>query len=295
MPFKNLLNISDLTRKDMDQILDYADKLGETISDDLKNKNIGLIFEKYSTRTRLSFQVGISQLNGNPIDIKFEELNLQRTESFEDTFKIFSCYLDAIIFRTTSHTKLIEASKAFQKPIINALSDLSHPCQIISDLFTLKNHFSTLNNITISWFGDINNVLFSLIEAAKIFPEISLNIFTDKKIHQENILNFPQSANVKIYYDIISEEVKNSDCIMTDVFTSMNDKSDEKETHLKRYQVNRELMSLTKDSCIFMHCLPANIGSEVTDEVLKSSKSIVMKQAKNRLISQKGILKWLNI
>lgn len=295
MPFKNLLNISDLTRKDMDQILDYADKLGETSSNDLKNKNIGLIFEKYSTRTRLSFQVGISQLNGNPIDIKFEELNLQRTESFEDTFKIFGCYLDAIIFRTTSHVRLIEASKAFQKPIINALSDLSHPCQIISDLFTLKNHFSTLNNITISWFGDINNVLYSFIEAAKIFPEISLNIFTDKKIHRENILNFPQSDNVKIYYDIIAEKIKNSDCIMTDVFTSMNDKSDEKEMQLKKYQVNRKLMSLTKDSCIFMHCLPANIGSEVTDEVLKSSKSIVMKQAKNRLISQKGILKWLNI
>ena len=295
MTFKNLLNISDLTRKDMDQILDYAGKLGETSSDDLKNKNIGLIFEKYSTRTRLSFQVGISQLNGNPIDIKFEELNLQRTESFEDTFKIFGCYLDAIIFRTTSHIRLIEASNAFQKPIINALSDLSHPCQIISDLFTLKNHFSTLNNITISWLGDVNNVLYSFIEAAKIFPEISLNIFTDKKIHQENILKFPQSDNVNFYYDVISEEVKNSDCIMTDVFTSMNDKSDEKEILLKKYQVNRELMSLTKDSCIFMHCLPANIGSEVTDEVLNSSKSIVMKQAKNRLISQKGILKWLNI
>ena len=295
MPFKNLLNISDLTRKDMDQILDHAGKLGETSSDDLKNKNIGLIFEKYSTRTRLSFQVGISQLNGNPIDIKFEELNLQRTESFEDTFKIFGCYLDAIIFRTTSHIRLIEASNAFQKPIINALSDLSHPCQIISDLFTLKNHFSTLNNITISWLGDVNNVLYSFIEAAKIFPEISLNIFTDKKIHQENILKFPQSDNVNFYYDVISEEVKNSDCIMTDVFTSMNDKSDEKEILLKKYQVNRELMSLTKDSCIFMHCLPANIGSEVTDEVLNSSQSIVMKQAKNRLISQKGILKWLNI
>jgi len=295
MPFKNLLNISDLTRKDMDQILDHAGKLGETSSDDLKNKNIGLIFEKYSTRTRLSFQVGISQLNGNPIDIKFEELNLQRTESFEDTFKIFGCYLDAIIFRTTSHIRLIEASKAFQKPIINALSDLSHPCQIISDLFTLKNHFSTLNNITISWLGDVNNVLYSFIEAAKIFPEISLNIFTDKKIHQENILKFPQSDNVNFYYDVIGEEIKNSDCIMTDVFTSMNDKSDEKEILLKKYQVNRELMSLTKDSCIFMHCLPANIGSEVTDEVLNSSKSIVMKQAKNRLISQKGILKWLNI
>ena len=295
MSFKNLLNISDLTRKDMDQILDHAGKLGETSSDDLKNKNIGLIFEKYSTRTRLSFQVGISQLNGNPIDIKFEELNLQRTESFEDTFKIFGCYLDAIIFRTTSHIRLIEASNAFQKPIINALSDLSHPCQIISDLFTLKNHFSTLNNITISWLGDVNNVLYSFIEAAKIFPEISLNIFTDKKIHQENILKFPQSDNVNFYYDVIGEEIKNSDCIMTDVFTSMNDKSDEKEILLKKYQVNRELMSLTKDSCIFMHCLPANIGSEVTDEVLNSSKSIVMKQAKNRLISQKGILKWLNI
>ena len=295
MNFKNLLNISDLTRKDIDQILDYAFRLRETNSDDLKNKNIGLIFEKYSTRTRLSFQVGISQLSGNPIDIKFEELNLQRVESFEDTFKVLSLYLDAIVFRTDDHLKLINASKAFNKPIINGLSDISHPCQIISDLFTIKDHFNYLENLSISWFGDMNNVLFSYFELLSLFPEIKLNIFTHKDIYLKKNIKFPISQNINFYFDLNSDIINQSDCIMTDVFTSMNDIDSTKEEILKPFQVNKKIMDLTKSTCIFMHCLPANKGAEVTEDVLNSDKSVVMKQAKNRLISQKGIMKWLNI
>ena len=295
MHFKNLLNISDLTRKDIDQILDYAFRLREKNSDDLKNKNIGLIFEKYSTRTRLSFQVGISQLNGNPIDIKFEELNLQRVESFDDTFKVLSLYLDAIVFRTDDHLKLINASKAFNKPIINGLSDISHPCQIISDLFTIKDHFNHLENLSISWFGDMNNVLFSYFELLALFPEIKLNVFTHKDIYVNKKIKFPISQNINFYFDLNSKIIRQSDCIMTDVFTSMNDVDTTKEKILKPFQVNKKIMDLTKSTCIFMHCLPANKGAEVTEDVLNSDKSIVMKLAKNRLISQKGIMKWLNI
>ena len=150
---KNILNISDLNKQDIVQILDYATKLNINNELVLKNKNIGLIFEKYSTRTRLSFQVGIKQLGGNPIDIRFEELNFQRVESFEDTFKIMSLYLDNIVFRTTSHEKLLKAAYNFNKPIINGLSDLSHPCQIISDLYTLKDHFKSLDGLSIIWMG----------------------------------------------------------------------------------------------------------------------------------------------
>ena len=295
MEFKKLLNISELSRADFDEILDNSFSLLEKNISILDNKNIGLIFEKYSTRTRISFNVGIRQLFGNPIDLRFEELNIQRVETFEDTFSMFGLYLDAIIYRTNSHEKLIIASKYFQKPIVNALSDLSHPCQIISDFFTIKQHFNTFENIHISWFGDMNNVLFSYCEALRLYPEITLNIFTDQSIYNSNIGNFPIANNIKYHFTIDEEILSISDCVMTDVFTSMNDSNENKNKILSKFQVNNHLMSLTKDSTIFMHCLPANIGSEVTENVLLSSKSITMKQAKNRLIAQKGILKWLNI
>ena len=296
MSKKKLLNISDLTRIDFDTILDYSNYLINKDSVELKGKSIGLLFEKYSTRTRISFQVGIKQLGGNPIDLRFEDLNIQRVESFEDTFKIFGCYLDALVFRTTTHEKLINAHKHFQKPLINALSDISHPCQIISDFYTIKDRFSSFENISISWFGDMNNVLFSYFEAAKLYPEITINVFTDESIYLKNINNFPKLLNVNFYFEIDESVIKNSDCIMTDVFTSMNDlDSDDKDKLLSKFQVNNELMSFTNDSCIFMHCLPANIGSEVTQDVLSSNKSVTLEQAKNRLIAQKGILKWLNI
>ena len=296
MSKKKLLNISDLTRIDFDTILDYSNYLINKDSVELKGKSIGLLFEKYSTRTRISFQVGIKQLGGNPIDLRFEDLNIQRVESFEDTFKIFGCYLDALVFRTTTHERLINAHKHFQKPLINALSDISHPCQIISDFYTIKDRFSSFENISISWFGDMNNVLFSYFEAAKLYPEITINVFTDESIYLKNINNFPKLLNVNFYFEINESIIKNSNCIMTDVFTSMNDlDSDDKDKLLSKFQVNNELMSFTNDSCIFMHCLPANIGSEVTQDVLDSNKSVTLEQAKNRLIAQKGILKWLNI
>ena len=141
---KNLLNISDISKENLNEILDYSKTLDQTFENSLEGKNIGLIFEKSSTRTRLSFQVGINQLKGNYIDIRFDELNLKRFESYEDTFEIMSCYLDCLVFRTTDHKKLELAQKYFKKPIINALSDISHPCQAISDLYTLKEKFGTL-------------------------------------------------------------------------------------------------------------------------------------------------------
>ena len=296
MTIKKLLNISDLTRSDFDKILDYSKSLSNNNNDVLGNKSIGLIFEKYSTRTRISFQVGIKQLGGHSIDLRFSELNIQRVESFENTFEIFGCYLDALVFRTSSHDKLIIAYDCFKKPLINALSDKSHPCQIISDFYTIKKHFSTLENISISWFGDMNNVLYSYFEAAKLYPEIKINVFTDESIYKKNINNFPISNNIRFYFDLEKEIISNSDCIMTDVFTSMNDDDHPtKNKILSKYQINNEIMSITKSNAIFMHCLPANIGSEVTQDVLNHPKSVTLAQAKNRLIGQKGILKWLDI
>lgn len=283
---RSLLDISDLSEKELKNIL-----FNDSKNNNLKNKNIGLIFEKPSTRTRLSFTAGIYSLGGNPIDIKFEELNISRDESFEDTFRALNCYLDGLIYRTSSHEKLIKASTFFKKPIINALSEKSHPCQIISDLYTLYENFKSLN-LTILWIGDMNNVCFSLVEAANILKEIKLIICTPAKISKK--IRWQIKDNVKIVNDVFDIELKKVNCVMTDVFISMNDKDSlNKINLLKNYSVSKELMNKTSKSCVFMHCLPAKIGLEVSKDVFLGNKSIVWKQAYNRMIAQKKLMKYI--
>jgi len=290
---KNFIDINQLSKSDFFSILKYSKDLSSNFEPVLKNKNIGLIFEKNSTRTRLSFQVGIKQLSGNYIDIRLDDLNINRFESLEDTFKMMSLYLDCIIFRTTSHSKLGIAKKYFKKPIINALSDLSHPCQSISDIFTLEEHFGSANNLNIIWMGDINNVLISLIETIEFLDDTKIIIFTDKNIHKKQENNI-LSKNISIHYELDEKILLSADCIMTDVYNSMNDKND-KEKLLNKFQINKHIMNKTNKNTVFMHCLPAKIGSEVTKEVLDGKNSIVLQQAKNRMVTQRGILKWLDI
>ena len=283
---KNFFNISDLNKNDIYEII----KLNSN-HQNLLNKHIGLIFEKYSTRTRLSFNVAISSLGGNPIDIKFEELNFSRDESFEDTFKAMNCYLDGLIYRTSSHSKLINSSKYFEKPIINALSEISHPCQILSDLFTLQEYFKTLD-LSILWIGDMNNVCFSLVEAANIIEDLQLIICSPKSISSQK--DWLLKPNVTIVDSLKSFDLKSVNCVMTDVFISMNDKeSIEKASILKDYSVDSKLMSQTHPNSVFMHCLPAKVGFEVTEEVFRSSRSIVWKQAYNRMVAQKNLLQYI--
>ena len=251
-----------------------------------------MLFENYSTRTRLSFHVAINELGGEPVKLDFSEMNIQRVESFEDTFEILDCYLDMIVYRTTDHKRLETAHKYFKKPIINALSNLSHPCQAVSDIFTLKEHFKKLEGLTISWFGDMNNVLYSLCQVCELIENMRVNIFTHKDISKRNEERF-NFKFTNIYHKVDKNIISNSDCIMTDVFSSMNDGKNDNASLLKPFQVDEELMSYTNKEAVFMHCLPANIGSEVTLSVLKSEKSITIKQAYNRLVAQRGILKWL--
>lgn len=284
----SILNISDLNKDDIMSILNLKNS---NLS--LENKNIGLLFEKYSTRTRLSFNVAINDLGGKVIDIKFQDLNISRSETFDDTFKAMNCYLDALIYRTSDHNNLLKASKNFDKPIINALSDLSHPCQAISDLYTLYKRFNSLK-LNILWVGDMNNVCFSFTEIIRIVEDINLTICCPESI--SSLKNWKLSNNIEIVNNISDLNLDKFDCIMTDVFISMNDaNSAYKEKELIEYQVNQKLMSQTKSSCVFMHCLPANIGKEVTEEVINGSQSIVWEQAKNKMFTQKNILsliKW---
>ena len=284
---KNFFNISDLSSSSILEILrnDSDKKI-------LQNKSIGLIFEKYSTRTRLSFNVGISQLGGNALDIRFEELNISRDESFKDTFLAMNCYLDGLIFRTSNHLRLLEASKYFDKPIINALSDISHPCQILSDLLTLQEHFGSLN-LNILWMGDMNNVCFSLVEAVNLISSLKLTICCPESLSKSK--EWKLNTNITILNDINEIQLKNFDCVMTDVFISMNDDVNKnKVSQLSKYQVNQNLMKQTKKNSVFMHCLPAKIGMEVTQEVIDSPSSIVWKQAKNRLHAQKKLMQCID-
>ncbi len=281
----SLLNISDLTRDQIIKILDF-----NSTNNSLSNKNIGLLFEKNSTRTRISFNVGINQLGGNCIDIRYEELNISRDESFEDTFRALNCYLDGLIFRTTDHNRLIEAKKYFKKPIINALSDISHPCQILSDLFTLKSHFKKLD-LNLLWMGDMNNVCYSLVEAASLINELKLTICSPTNIINKK--NWSLSSNVNIVKSKSELDLSKFNCVMTDVFVSMNDDNIEgKVDLLKPFSVDSNLMSKVDKHAVFMHCLPAKVGFEVTDDVFRSPQSIVWKQAYNRLIAQKKLLQF---
>ena len=289
---KNFLDISDIKREDLHQILQYAQELKIKNEKSLSKLNIGMLFENYSTRTRLSFQVAINNLGGESVKLDFSEMNIQRVESFEDTFEILNCYLDMIVYRTTDHKRLNLAHKYFKKPIINALSNLSHPCQAVSDIFTLKEYFKNLEGLNISWFGDMNNVIYSFCQVCELIGNIKINIFTHKDVLNRNIERFNFDF-INIYHKVDRDIIFHSDCIMTDVFSSMNDGKNDNASLLKPFQVNEELMSYTKKEAIFMHCLPANIGSEVTLAVLKSDKSITIKQAYNRLVAQRGILKWL--
>ena len=283
---KNFFQISDLSKFDINSILRM-----ESSSNKLAGKNIGLLFEKYSTRTRLSFSVGIHNMGGNCVDLRNSELNISRQESFEDTFRAFNCYLDGLIYRTTDHQKLITAAQYFDKPIINALSDISHPCQILSDLLTLKEQFSSLD-VHILWMGDMNNVTYSLVEAANLIEEIKLTICTPKQISSP--INWKMNSNIEVVSNLESVDLEKVNCVMTDVFISMNDQdSEDKISLLKPYSVTAELMAKTAPESIFMHCLPAKVGLEVSEEVFRSSKSIVWRQAYNRMMAQQKLLQFI--
>ena len=282
----NFLQISGLSKEDINAILSI-----EISPKKLVNKNIGLLFEKYSTRTRLSFSVGIHNMGGNCVDLRFSELNISRQESFEDTFRAFNCYLDGLIYRTTDHQKLLTAAKYFDKPIINALSDISHPCQTLSDLLTLKEHFASFD-VHILLMGDMNNVTYSLVEAANLIEEIKLTICTPEQISSS--LDWKMNSNIEIISNLEGFDIGQVNCVMTDVFISMNDAdSEDKISLLKPYCVTSELMVQTASNSIFMHCLPAKVGLEVSEEVFRSSKSIVWRQAYNRMVAQQKLLQFI--
>ena len=304
---KNFLDISDLTSNELRAIIEEAKvrksnrkdlNKSETDSDQpFKGKSMVMIFEKPSTRTRISFDIAVKQLGGSSIILNPEGIHYGKgNETLKDTAKVLSEYADIIMLRTSSHENLKEFGKYLSIPIINGLSNQSHPCQIMSDIFTFEETKGNIGGKSIAWLGDGNNNMSnSLIEAASRF-NFKLKIgCPDKYKPNKKIMLWAKKNNVDILVTKNpNEAAKDVDCVMTDKWISMNDKVNKKakKNSLKKYQVNKKLMKLAKSDAIFMHCLPVGRGEEVTDEVIDGKQSVVWRQALNRVHAQKSIINW---
>ena len=304
---KNFINISDLSSEELRSIIEEAKSrklnrknLNKSSPDEDKpfdGKSMAMIFEKPSTRTRMSFDVAVKQLGGSSITLNPDGIHYGKgDETLKDTAKVLTEYVDIVMLRTSSHKNLEEFGKHLDIPIINGLSDQSHPCQIMSDILTFEETKGLIQDKTISWLGDGNNNMSnSLIEAAGKFG-FELKIGCPKKyMPNKKILNWAKKNKVNLLVTQKPEEaVKDSDCIMTDKWVSMNDKVNKKlkKKNLKNYQVNKKLMQKAKSDAIFMHCLPVGRGEEVTDDVIDGKQSVVWRQALNRVHAQKSIINW---
>ncbi len=297
---KHLLSIDNLTTKEIEEVIELTFKIKNNpyqYRKRLSGKTVALLFDKPSTRTRLSFQAAVNQLGGDSVFLRKEELQMTRGETLEDTAKMLSIYVDAVVIRTFLHKDLIEISKYSSIPIINGLTDFSHPCQALSDLFTIKEKKGRLKNLKISYVGDGNNVANSLL---LICGKLGLEfwISTPEKYKPdaevfERAKELAKKENGKIIYTTSPmESVKNADVIYTDVWISMGMEKEEeiRKKEFKDFVVDSKLVSFAKKDVIVMHCLPAHRGEEITSEVLDGSHSVVIQQAGNRLHMQKAIL-----
>jgi len=303
----NFLNISDLSAQQLRQIIEEAkerkssrkgfNKSEADKDEPFAGKSMIMMFEKPSTRTRISFDIAAKQLGGSTIILNQEGIHYGKgEESIKDTAKVLSQYVDLIMIRTAAHKNLVEFAKHADIPVINGLSEISHPCQIMSDILTFEELKGNIKGKTIAWLGDgDNNMSYSFIEASAKF-NFNFNIgCPDKYKPNKNILAWAKKnkALVSIFKNP-AEAVKNVDCVMTDKWVSMNDKVDKnkKKKLLKPYQVNKKIMKLAKSDAIFMHCLPVSRGEEATDEVVDGKQSVIWQQAENRVHAQKSIMNW---
>ena len=302
----NFINISDLSKNELRAIIDGAKKRksergkkpnSQPDSDQpIQGKTMIMFFAKPSTRTRISFDLAVKQLGGSSIILNQDEIHYGKgDETIKDTAKVLSQYGDILMIRTDSHKDINEFKKYLEIPIINGLTNLSHPCQIMADILTFEESKGDIEGKTIAWLGDGNNVSNSFIEAATKF-KFELKIACPKKYQPDKkIVETAKKNNCKL---LITEDpykaAKDADCIMTDKWISMSDKGDKKKKKkiLKKYQVNKKIMKAAKSDAIFMHCLPASREEEVTSEVMDGKQSVVWLQAFNRIHAQKSIIEW---
>ena len=260
----------------------------------LTGRNLAMIFEKPSTRTRVSFAAGIHQLGGQAIDLSMADTQLGRGETIEDTARVLSRYVDAILLRTDSEAKLYQLAEAASVPVINGLTDRSHPCQILADLMTVQERLGPLNQRQIAWIGDFNNVARSFVHAAAAFG-FAMRIATPESLAPDaQTLDWARQKGVALSVGTEPEAAaRGADVVVTDTWVSMNNNDGERRRRLLTpYQVNAALMARAATDAIFLHCLPAHRDEEVTAEVIDGPQSAVFDEAENRLHVQKAILAW---
>ena len=295
---KHFIDFDNLSFKVLQDIIDRAIVLKKdhnvgVINNSLKNKTLAMIFDKSSTRTRVSFEAGMAQLGGHALFLSNKDIQLGRGEPITDSAIVISSMVDAVILRISSHEDIIEFSKQSNKPVINALSDLSHPCQILADLMTYQELKGSINGKKVAWIGDGNNVCQTYMQAAEIFG-FKLTIATPNgyEPNQSFVESYQNNIN---YCSSPMDACENTDLVVTDVWTSMGKESEQKqrESAFKGYQVDQKMMSAANSDALFMHCLPAHRGEEVSGDVIDGKQSTVWDEAENRLHTQKALLLYL--
>ena len=295
---KHFINLDDLTTNDLNQIIDTAiilkkqHKAGE-INETLKNKTLAMIFDKSSTRTRVSFEAGMAQLGGHALFLSDRDIQLGRGEPTTDTAIVISSMVDAIMMRVSSHDDINIFANSGSVPIINALSDESHPCQLLADMMTYKEHKGSIQGNTVAWIGDGNNMCHTYMQAAKAFG-FTLNIATPKGYEPEQSFIDNYQNHIKLFNNA-EQACDNADLVVTDVWASMGQEEEQakRELAFKDFQVDGSLMSNAKSDASFMHCLPAHRGEEVSANIIDGKQSLVWDEAENRLHAQKSLLLYL--
>ena len=293
---KDLLTLAELTPKEFVGLIDHSIKLKKEFKKGvnkpiLKNKTLTMIFQKPSTRTRVSFEIGMYQLGGYAINLSSNDMQLSRGESVEDTAKTLSRYTDCIMARVYEHKLLVKLSEHASVPVINGLSDSFHPCQILADFMTIKEKKGKFKGLKIAWIGDGNNVCNSMIYGAAL-SGIDMSIATPKGFEPDKsvVKESKKSTNIELTTEPFIA-TKNADVVVTDTFSSIHNNNPKRiKKFLPKYQVNSKLMKTAKKNAIFMHCLPAKREQEVTSSVIDGSQSVVWDEAENRLHSQKALL-----
>ena len=296
---KHFLDLDRLPAEELRQILETGKafktgSLAEADSRPLAGKCVALIFEKPSTRTRVSFEVGIHEMGGKAVVLEPSSMQLGRGETVADTARVLSRYVDAIMIRTTAEEKLLELAAHATVPVINGLTDVTHPCQLMADVMTFEEHLGPIEGKTIAWVGDGNNMATSWIHAAVRFGFVLKLACPESLSPPRNVLAWAEQngGHIIVTHDVAGA-VKDADCVVTDTWVSMGD-DDGQTRHnlLQPYQVDEDVMKQAKPDAIFMHCLPAHRGEEVVEAVIDGPQSVVWDEAENRLHAQKGILHW---
>jgi ornithine carbamoyltransferase len=296
---RHFLDLSEIDAGQLRLILDESERLKrlrrtEAAPRPLAGKMLAMIFDRPSTRTRVSFDVAMRELGGETLLLTGEAMQRRRGETIADTAKVLSRYVDAIMIRTLDHAEVAELAENATVPVINGLTRHSHPCQVMADVMTFEERKGKIAGRTVAWLGDANNVLTSWVHAASRF-DFDLRVASPPELApQGGLLAWAAGARAKVAVTADAEAAANgADCLVTDTWVSMgDDESARRHNLLQPYQVNARLMARAKPDAIFMHCLPAHRGEEVTAEVIDGPQSVVFDEAENRLHAQKGILTW---